>query len=73
LLKFPGLFNNGVWTYGEYLLKGEALYEVFILLVCLKLLYIAYVEYEKDVSKTIVCLNILPHKQCTTTLSKLII
>ena len=31
LLKFPGLFNNGVGTYGEYLLKGEALYEAFIL------------------------------------------
>ena len=28
--------------------------------------------YEKDVSKTIVCLNILPHKQCTTNLNKLI-
>jgi hypothetical protein len=27
--------------------------------------------YEKDVSKTIVCLNILPHKQCTTNLNKL--
>jgi hypothetical protein len=26
LLKFPGLFNNG-----EYLLKGEAVYEAFIL------------------------------------------
>jgi hypothetical protein len=33
LLKFPALFNNGVRTYGEYLLKGEALHEVFILLV----------------------------------------
>jgi hypothetical protein len=40
LLKCPGLFNNGVWTYGEYLFKGEALYEVFILLACLNLLYI---------------------------------
>ena len=41
MLKFPGLFNNGVQTSGEYLLKGEALYEVFILLVCLHLLEIA--------------------------------
>ena len=24
----PGLFNNGVRTYGEYLLKGEAVHEV---------------------------------------------
>jgi len=40
-INFPGLFNNGVRTYGEYILKGEALYEVFILLVCLNLLHIA--------------------------------
>jgi hypothetical protein len=39
----PGLFNNGVRTYGEYLLKGEVLYVhvVFILLVSLNLLHIA--------------------------------
>jgi hypothetical protein len=30
-----------VHTSGEYLLKGEALYEVFILLVCLHMLKIA--------------------------------
>jgi hypothetical protein len=30
-----GLFNNGVRTYGEYLVKCEASHEVFILLVCL--------------------------------------
>jgi hypothetical protein len=36
----PGLFNNGVRTYGVYLSKGETLYEVFILLVCLNLLHI---------------------------------
>lgn len=39
-INFPGLFNNGVHTYGKYLLKGEALYEVFILLVGLNLLHI---------------------------------
>jgi hypothetical protein len=44
MLKFPGLFNNGARTYGDYLLKGEALYEVFILLVSLNLLHIADVE-----------------------------
>jgi hypothetical protein len=32
---WPGLFNNGVPIYREYLLKGEALHDVFILLVCL--------------------------------------
>ena len=37
----PGLFNNGVRIYREYLLKGEDLYDVFILLVCLNLLHIA--------------------------------
>jgi hypothetical protein len=41
LLTFPGLFNNGMRTYREYLLKGEALYEVFILLFCSTLLHIA--------------------------------
>ena len=44
MLKFPGLFNNGARTYDVYLLKGEALYEVFILLVFLNLLHIADVE-----------------------------
>jgi hypothetical protein len=38
---WPGLFNNGVPIYREYLLKGEALYDVFILLVCLNVLHIA--------------------------------
>jgi hypothetical protein len=41
MLKFPALFNNGVRTYEEYLLRGEALYEVFILLFGLNLLHIA--------------------------------
>ena len=38
---WPGLFNNGVPIYREYLLKGEALHDVFILLVCLNVLHIA--------------------------------
>jgi hypothetical protein len=37
----PGLFNNGVRIYREYLLKGDDLYDVCILLICLNLLHIA--------------------------------
>ena len=42
LLKFHGLFNNGVRTYGEYLLKGEALYEAFILVYISLLKFVAH-------------------------------
>ena len=40
-INYPGLFNNGMRIYGECILKGEALYEVFTLLVSLNLLHIA--------------------------------